>query len=48
MLDGTVVERETKTVLLGLLSVTLVDLSLDQSRSPSSFAAVNVTVTSTL
>lgn len=47
-LDGTVVERETKTVLLGSVSVTLVDITLSQSHPPRAFAAVNVTVTQSL
>lgn len=44
-LDGTVVETETKTVLLGSVTVTLVDLSLSQPQPPDAFAGVNVTVT---
>lgn len=44
-LDGTVVEKETKTVLLGSVTVTLVDLSLSQPQPPDAFAGVNVTVT---
>lgn len=47
-LDGTVVEKETKTVLLGSVSVTLVELTLDQPQAPDGFAGVNVTVTSSL
>lgn len=47
-LDGTVVEKETKTVLLGSVSVTLLELTLDQPRAPDGFAGVNVTVTSSL
>lgn len=43
-LDGTVVEEETTTVLLGLASVTTVDLTLSQSQPPGAFAGVNVTV----
>lgn len=43
-LNGSVVERETTTVLLGALGVTIVDLSLSQPTGPSEFAAVNVTV----
>lgn len=47
-LDGSVVERETTTVLLGAVSVTVVELSLSQSQAPADFAAVNVTVVSSL
>lgn len=43
-LNGSVVERQTTTVLLGSAGVTIVDLSLDQSHGPSDFSAVNVTV----
>lgn len=44
-LDGTVVEKETTTVLLDTVGVTIVDLSLSQAHSHDEFAAVNVTVT---
>lgn len=47
-LNGSVVEREQTTVLLGAASVTLVDTSLSQPKAPSEFAAVNVTVTPSL
>lgn len=44
-LDCTVVERETTTVILDTVGITLVELSLSQSRFPGEFAAVNVTLT---
>lgn len=47
-LDGSVVEQETETVVLGLASLTVVDLTHSQPQQPTAFAGVNVTVRKTL
>lgn len=44
-LDGSVVEKETETVLLQTVGVKLVSLTLAQPQPPDAFAGVNVTVT---